>query len=201
MMRNKPSEMTYLPSIPNGTLFDIFLQYPDFSEPLHVFLENLLRGPSPFSEAEREMIASYVSGLNECRFCCTAHTAVAEALGTPEGLVRQLVDNDDLPGVEEKFWPVLRYVRKLTKKPASIEQSDIDAILEAGWTEEAVVHANLICGAFNLFNRWVEGLGVDASPNYVKASVKQLLAGGYLGVNEMIKGILTNQRKPEYRSA
>lgn len=192
--------MTYLPSIPNGTLFDIFLQYPEFSDPLHVFLENLLRGLSPFSTAEREMIAGYVSGVNECGFCCTTHTGVAESLGTPEGLVNKLLCSADLSGVDEKLRPVLRYVRKLTEKPSSVGKADVDAMLDTGWNEQAVVHANLICGAFNLFNRWVDGLGVDADQNYVKATIKQLLAGDYSGVNAMVEGILAQKQTPDYRT-
>lgn len=53
--------MTYLRFLPDGTLFDIFLQYPQFSDPLHVFLAALLRSDSPFSPAEREMLAGFVS--------------------------------------------------------------------------------------------------------------------------------------------
>lgn len=191
--------MTYLRSIPDGTLFDIFLQYPEFSDPLHVFLENLLRGPSPFSAAEREMIAGYVSGINECGFCCTTHTGVAECLGTPEGLVDKLLGSADLSAVHEKLRPVLRYVRKLTGNPASVGKADVDAILDAGWDEKAVVHANLICGAFNLFNRWVSGLGVDADPNFVKATIDQLLAGAYLGVNDMVDKIRDEKMAAPYR--
>lgn len=191
--------MTYLRSIPEGTLFDIFVQYPEFSDPLHVFLEALLRGPSPFSAAEREMIAGYVSGINECGFCHTTHTGVAERLGTPEGLVRNLLASAELSGVDEKLRPVLRYVRKLTGKPASVGKADVDAILDAGWDERAVVHANLICGAFSLFNRWVAGLGVDADPKFVEATIKQLLAGGYLGVNDMVDKIRSQELAAPYR--
>jgi uncharacterized peroxidase-related enzyme len=185
--------MTYLPSIPGGSLFDILVQYPQFSDPLHVFLENLLREDGPFSPGEREMIASYVSGVNECNFCCNTHTGVAEALGTPQGLVGDLLTDIEGADIADNMKPILRYVRKLTQAPASVGQADVDAILEQGWQEDAVVFANLICGAFNLFNRWVEGLGVDANANYVKATIKQLLAEGYLGVNDMVAKI--RQRK------
>ncbi len=191
--------MTYLPSIPNGTLFDIFLQYPEFSDPLHVFLEQLLRGPSPFSDAEREMIAGYVSGVNECNFCSNVLTGVAAARGAEAGLVGRLLDDATLDAVPDRMRPVLHYVRKLTERPASVGREDVEAILAAGWDERAAVHANLVCGAFNLFNRWVEGLGVDADTNYVKATIRQLLRGNYLGVNEMVAKVSRRQQEPDYR--
>ena len=44
--------------------------------------EALLRGDSPLSPAQHELIAAYVSGLNRCRYCHGVHTATAERLGT-----------------------------------------------------------------------------------------------------------------------
>jgi alkylhydroperoxidase family enzyme len=62
--------MPYLPSLPFGaTLLDVFKRFPETNKPLIEFHEVLLRGLSHFSEAERELIAAYVSGLNRCRYC------------------------------------------------------------------------------------------------------------------------------------
>jgi AhpD family alkylhydroperoxidase len=40
-----------------------------------------LRGPSPFTVAERELIAAYVSGLNACGYCHGIHRVTADAFG------------------------------------------------------------------------------------------------------------------------
>ena len=37
----------------------------------------MLRGPSDWTVGERELIAAFVSNLNQCRFCTTSHGAVA----------------------------------------------------------------------------------------------------------------------------
>ena len=39
----------------------------------------LLRGPSTLTRGERELIAAYVSGLNDCRYCSSSHSATAAA--------------------------------------------------------------------------------------------------------------------------
>ena len=55
----------YLPSLKGGaTLLDLFRLFPETSKLLIEFHEALLRGPSPFSKGERELIATYVSSLN-----------------------------------------------------------------------------------------------------------------------------------------
>jgi len=57
--------MPFLPSLPKGaSLLSVFKSFPQPSKPLIEFHEVLLRGPSPFTEGERELIAAYVLGLN-----------------------------------------------------------------------------------------------------------------------------------------
>lgn len=59
--------MTYLEPPPEqARLLDILRAYPDAARPLLDYHEVLLRGPSPLSVAEREVIAAYVSALNSC---------------------------------------------------------------------------------------------------------------------------------------
>lgn len=192
--------MPHLESLKNGTLFDVFLQYPKYSESLHLFLEDLLRGPSPFTVAERELIAGYVSGLNKCTFCCSVHAGLAEQLGHWENLVGRFLADSPFEPENPKLLPILAYVRKLTLAIDSVGESDVTAIIDAGWSEEAVVQANLICGAFNLFNRWVTGLGVTGETAFVKGTIKQLIAGGYLGVNKMVEEILAKKKPANFQA-
>jgi AhpD family alkylhydroperoxidase len=75
--------MAYLPSLPpDAVLLDVFRAYPQTARPLLDYHQALLRGPSPLTEAERELIAAYVSGLNACRYCHGAHQATAQAFGS-----------------------------------------------------------------------------------------------------------------------
>jgi AhpD family alkylhydroperoxidase len=119
--------MAHLPSLPEGaTLLDVFKAFPETNKPLIEFHEALLRGPSPFSEAERESIAAYVSGINRCRYCHGVHAATAERLGASED------------AVPPRMQPVLDYAAKLTRDPAAISKSDADAVYAAGWDETAL---------------------------------------------------------------
>lgn len=62
--------MSYLRSLkPGAGLLQIFRAFPEVARPLLEYHEVLLRGESPFSAAERELIAAYVSGLNNCNYC------------------------------------------------------------------------------------------------------------------------------------
>jgi AhpD family alkylhydroperoxidase len=92
-----------------AVLRDVFAAFPNTSRPLLDYHQALLRGPSPFSVAERELIAAYVSGLNACDYCHGVHSATAQAFGLDEGLVAALLDVDAAP-IDARMRPVLRYV-------------------------------------------------------------------------------------------
>ena len=54
--------MSYLRSLePDAGILQIFQEFPEVARPLLEYHEVLLRGGSPFSAAERELIAAYVS--------------------------------------------------------------------------------------------------------------------------------------------
>jgi AhpD family alkylhydroperoxidase len=81
--------------------------------PLIEFHEARLRGESPFSVKERELMAAYVSGLNACRYCHGAHSSVAKLFGVPEALISELVTDLDAAHVDGKLKPVFAYFGSL----------------------------------------------------------------------------------------
>lgn len=181
--------MSYLTSIPpSATLLNVFKRFPDTSKPLIEYHEVLLRGPSPFSEMERELIAAFVSYLNECKYCRAVHSAAAERLGAPAGLAGQLADDDGLSAAPPRLRSVLRLARKLTREPQDVPKADVDAVLADGWGETGLFHVVAITALFNFMNRLVEGLGIELDPQYVDTAAKRIAERGYLPLLEMIRG-------------
>lgn len=180
--------MAHLPSLSNdATLLNVFKTFPETNRPLLEFHEALLRGPSPFTEAERELIAAYVSGLNGCRYCHGVHTATAERLGIPPGAIAALLAGDAAAAISDKMRPVLDLAARLTERADGVTKSEIDAIYAAGWNETAVYHAVAVTALFNYMNRLVEGLGIELNPAYVQTAAKRLAEDGYTPLVEMLK--------------
>jgi uncharacterized peroxidase-related enzyme len=178
--------MPFLPSLPkSASLLNLFKAFPETSVPLIQFHEALLRGPSPFTEGERELIAAYVSGLNHCRYCHGVHSATAELMGITHELVDSKIDID-AAAVDPKLRPVLRYARKLTQQPSSLTQADADAIFVVGWQEAALYYTVAVTALFNFMNRLVEGMGIELDPSYVKPASERLAKRGYLPLIDMI---------------
>ncbi|MCG8504734.1 MAG: peroxidase-related enzyme [Sphingomonadales bacterium] len=154
--------MGFFPSLPDKTnLADVFTAYPAGVEHLLAYHDVILRGPSPLSIAERELIAAQVSGLNRCRFCANAHQNYAEAYGIGEDAFDGLMVDTDAPTIPEKMKPILDYTEKLTLTPHAVGQADADAVFAAGWDERALHDAAVVCALFNFMNRVIHGAGVD----------------------------------------
>ena len=157
--------MSKFPSLPaNPEMIEVLAAHSEGFDSLCDYHDTILRGPSPLSIAERELIAAYVSGLNQCGFCYDSHRGFAEVHGiTPESF-ELLVSDPATAGLDERLLPLLAYARKLTLAPASVTDDDAADVYAAGWSEKALFHTIAVTGIFNLMNRLVEGTGITADP-------------------------------------
>jgi len=170
-----------------ANLIDVFRAFPESSIPLIEYHEVVLRGPSPFSEAERDLLAGFVSTLNGCGYCTSVHVAAAENLGVPASLIAKFVADPDLRDASVRMRPVLAYARKLTESPASVKQADVEAIAAAGWEPSALFFVASVTALFNFMNRLVEGMRIKADPVYAPMAAKRLAERGYLPLIDMIR--------------
>ncbi len=175
--------MPLIPSLPeDATLFDLLTRFPDIAKRLAPCNDYVMRGPSPLSATERELIATFVSSLNSCNYCAGSHGEAAKAFGVPERTIVMLAEDIDAAPVDEKLRPILKFVEKLTQTPARMTLADADAVFAAGWDEEALFSAILVCCVFNFMNRLVEGCGLAASETQAVSGGRFLFENGYAAV-------------------
>ena len=179
--------MTFLPSLPdNAKLLHVFRAYPDTAFPLLDYHEALMRGPSPLSIAERELIAAYVSGLNACDYCYGVHQVTAERFGIDEATLTGLLTDLSTAEVDDRMRPLLSYLGKLTRDPGRVSPVDARAVLTAGWDERALHDAVSVCALFNFMNRFVNGLGITADDAYSAVSGTRIADHGSAGLKNLI---------------
>jgi uncharacterized peroxidase-related enzyme len=156
------TRMSRFPSLPpQPVLGDVFQRFPAGAAALLQYHDAILRGASPLTVGQRELIAAYVSGLNACAYCHGAHQVIAEVHGVDPAVLEGLVDDPARSGVEARLLPILVYVRKLTLTPSRMVDADAAAVFDAGWSEESLFHAISVCALFCFMNRIVEGFGVQ----------------------------------------
>ena len=181
--------MPLLPSIkPGQGVPQAFATFKNGTQvPLLQFHEALMRGESPFTVGERELMAAYVSGVNACRYCYGAHAAVAERFGMAPQLLAGLLDDLSKAEIDEKLRPVLVYIRKLTLTPTRMTQADADTVFAAGWSEQALYDAIQVCCLFNFMNRFVEGIGLEMTSEQLQLRGAVLEQQGYARMIEAFR--------------
>jgi uncharacterized peroxidase-related enzyme len=171
----------------NATVPDILKMSPEAGAPLMEVHEAIMRGPSPLSPGERELIAAYVSGLNDCRYCHGVHAETAKAFAMPAAPIDRMFDDLEGAGFEAKMVPILRLAGKLTEKPSSVGADDAQAVYDAGWDEMALHHAILVTSLFNFMNRMLEGHGVYGHEALYKQRGPMLKEHGYLPLIRLLR--------------
>ncbi|SFK00818.1 uncharacterized peroxidase-related enzyme [Streptosporangium canum] len=155
---------------------------PETARPLNDLAEVLLRGESTLSRGERELIATYVSGLNECRFCTSSHAAFAAAQ-LPEGMAlveRVRADPDGAP-VSAKLKALLGIAAAVQQGGRQVGDHHIAAARAEGATDVEIHDTVLIAAAFCMFNRYVDGLATFApeDPAAYATAADRVIAYGY----------------------
>jgi uncharacterized peroxidase-related enzyme len=146
------------------------------------FTQAGLRGPSPLTVTERELIAAYVSSLNECNFCVSIHGTVVNELAKDNGnMVACAINNIETPGISSKMKALLNIAGKVQKSGRLVTELDVQAAREQGATDEDIHDTVYIAASFCFFNRYVDGLRTEpmrTEKDYVEPA-RSLLKFGY----------------------
>lgn len=158
---------------------DIARAAPETFVHLGAFTQAVLRGPSPLSEGERELIAAYVSGVNDCQYCHGVHAATAANFGIDTNLLENLLTDLGAAAVDDRLRALLTYARKLSQTPSRMVAADAQAVFDAGCTAEELRHTITICALFNFYNRLIEGHGIKGYANLFTRNGARLAEEGY----------------------
>lgn len=158
---------------------------PDFyGEPMSKITHEAMRGPSPWSVGDRELMAAFIAKTNQCEFCIKAHGAVAQrAYGEAKNVSTMLSDLEttalDNPAVGEPLRATLLMLRKLTREH-TLNSDDMRAVLAAGASRQQIEDALAVCFSFNVISRLADAFEFSVpGPEAFEAGAKYLLARGY----------------------
>ena len=139
--------------------------------------EALLVAPSTLTRAEREIIAAFVSSLNECDFCFNSHAAAAIALLDEKPDFTKAIRQGDTYPFDNKLRTLLHVARNVANnKTGSLTDHECDVARLHGATDKEIHDTVLIAAAFCLFNKYVDSLSGPQSNNI----------DDYLGMGKML---------------
>jgi uncharacterized peroxidase-related enzyme len=160
---------------------DILRMSPEAGKALIEMHEAIMRGPSPLTAGERELISAYVSGLNKCRYCYGVHSEAAKSYDEiPNDAVDRMMSDLETAGFDDRLIPILRFAGKLTVTPAGMTDADAQAVFDAGWDEQALHDATMVVCCFNFMNRLLEAHHVHGNEALFRERGPMLKQYGYL---------------------
>lgn len=152
--------MAYI-NVPEGIpgIRSLVLFRPETGKYLYELAQVLLRGESPLTTAERELIAAYVSYRNDCMFCMSSHAAAARCLyGDEKNIVDDVLNNMLQSNVSDKVKALLNIAGKVQVLGTEVSMDDIAAARALGADDREIHDTVLIAATFCMFNRFVDGL-------------------------------------------
>ena len=139
---------------------------PETAKPLNELAEVLMVGPNTLTPGERELIATYVSSLNDCYFCQTIHGAIAAAhFNGDEELVRRVKADFQHAAISEKLKALLVIAAKVQRGGKNVTPADVEHARSLGATDLEIHDTVLIAAAFCMYNRYVDGLATTQPRN------------------------------------
>ena len=155
---------------------------PETAEPMSALAEILLRSNDGLSRAERELIATYVSYLNDCFYCHHSHGEIAVCyLDGNRSLVDDVRNDYKSADISDKLKALLNIAGKVQKSGKAVTEEDVANARAQGATDMDIHDTVLIAAAFCMFNRYVDGLAAktptDLSSYPLRA--KQVAENGY----------------------
>jgi uncharacterized peroxidase-related enzyme len=155
---------------------------PETGKSLYELAQILLRGPSPLTEAERELIAAYVSYRNDCMFCWSSHAAAARCLyGDEKNIVDEVLKDMKHSNVSDKMKALLNIASKVQVLGKAVKEEDINEARKYGADDRTLHDTVLIAATFSMFNRYVDGLAsLTPTDPAVYEEMGKRMAKGYV---------------------
>jgi uncharacterized peroxidase-related enzyme len=152
--------MAYI-NVPEGVpgIRSLVMFRPETGNPLYELAQVLLRGDSPLTQAERELIAAYVSKLNDTMFCMMSHAAAARCLyGDEKNIVDDVLKDMQQSYISDKMKALLNIAGKVQILGKEVMPEDIENARALDADDREIHDTVLIAATFCMFNRYVDGL-------------------------------------------
>ena len=150
---------------------------------MRALAEVLLRGPNTLTSGERELIATFVSARNDCRFCQASHrAAAAHHVDGDYAVVDEVTRDFERARISSKLKALLNIAGKVQQDGKLVTSADVARARGEGATDTEIHDAVLIAAAFSMFNRYVDGLATlaPADPDAYDEMGRRMAKEGYV---------------------
>lgn len=103
-----------------------------------------------FDATEQQVVLLAVSRYNECEYCVSAHSSIADMNDVPEDVVDAI--RNDKPIGDDKLEALRKFTTRVVDKRGWVDDSDVEAFLDAGYGRRQVLEVIVGVGMKTLSN-------------------------------------------------
>lgn len=121
-----------------GSVPNIFADMAESPLPMELYQngQDTLMKRATLGPEKVNLVQLAVSVENVCEFCVPAHTWVAESMKTDEAIVDAIRQGKE--GPDESINALVVFTRLMVRKRGRLSDSEVQALLDAGYTREQV---------------------------------------------------------------
>lgn len=171
-------------------IVSLFMYDRETANNLSAMAQTIMRRERTLSPGQRELIASFVSKLNECKFCCESHTSCTKQyLG--EELVDEVIRQCNVEVLPLKFRALLCIAAAVQGLDREEIPKAIQSAKKLGASDEEIHDTVLVTAFFSMCNRYVDGLGTTYQPGEPEEGGRSLATYGYtMGIRRFFREVL-----------
>ena len=149
------------PAVPG--ILKCFATHPSLLRHMLGLAESFLFVEGHLARRHKEMIATLVSTANTCPYCADSHGYSLRTLGgSAEQLAAIQACDVRSAALSVQEQSLLGFVRKVTTASHAVSRKDMDALLEAGWSEPQIAETIHVAALFAAFNRMANAFGLPS---------------------------------------
>jgi uncharacterized peroxidase-related enzyme len=140
-----------------------FATHPPLLDQMIALASSLLFAEGHLPRRVKEMIATYVSALNDCPYCLDSHASFLRSQGGSDELLSALSNgNLESPSISANERQLLTFALKVTNESYKVTPDDIHQLNHAGWNQLQIAETTHITALFAFFNRVANTFGLPS---------------------------------------
>lgn len=133
--------------VPN--IFGVMSESPAATE-AYLTLNKMVQEKTALSPVEQQVALLAISERNGCDYCIAAHTGSAERANVDSGVLEALRNGSKLP--DPKLDALATYARTVIDKKGWVDESDVQALLDAGYTRQQLMDVYVVLSLKTISN-------------------------------------------------
>jgi uncharacterized peroxidase-related enzyme len=149
------------PDVPG--ILKCFATHPPLLKQMMDLSESLIFSEGALTRKHKEMIATAVSTQNVCPYCADSHGFFFRVHGGTSGALAAIQANTlNSPQLTAAEQALLEFAGEVNINSHKIAKSDVDALIQSGWSQQQIAEAVHVAALFATFNRVANAFGLKS---------------------------------------